>query len=149
MALNRDFVGRTYPASAPYEVSRVKIKEFAAAIGDTNPIYRDREAARAAGHPDVVAPPTFPIVFALQSGGEALMDPGLGLNLAMVVHGEQRFEYTRPVYAGDELVTSATITDIRSAGRNELLTVRSDVTTVAGEPVCTTYNTIVERGGAA
>ncbi|MBB6350054.1 MaoC family dehydratase N-terminal domain-containing protein [Nonomuraea muscovyensis] len=149
MALNRDFVGRTYPASAPYEVSRVKIKEFAAAIGDTNPIYRDREAARAAGHPDVVAPPTFPIVFSLQSGGEALMDPGLGLNLAMVVHGEQRFEYTRPVYAGDELVTSATITDIRSAGRNELLTVRSDVTTVAGEPVCTTYNTIVERGGAA
>lgn len=149
MALNRDFVGRSFPPSAPYEVSRVKIREFAAAIGDANPIYRDREAARAAGHPDVVAPPTFPIVFSLQSGGEALMDPGLGLNLAMVVHGEQRFEYVRPIHAGDELVTTATITDIRSAGRNELLTVRSDVTTVAGEPVCTTYNTIVERGGAA
>ncbi|MER7500997.1 MaoC family dehydratase N-terminal domain-containing protein [Nonomuraea pusilla] len=149
MALNRDFVGRSFPPSAPYEVSRVKIREFAAAIGDANPIYRDREAARAAGHPDVVAPPTFPIVFSLQSGGEALMDPDLGLNLAMVVHGEQRFEYVRPIHAGDELVTRATITDIRSAGRNELLTVRSDVTTVAGEPVCTTYNTIVERGGAA
>jgi len=149
MALNRDFVGRTYTSKSSYEVSRVKIKEFAAAIGDGNPIYRDRDAAQAAGHPDVVAPPTFPIVFSLQSGGEALADPDLGLNLAMVVHGEQRFEYVRPIYAGDELVTSSTITDIRSAGRNELLTVRSDITTVDGEPVCTTYNTIVERGGAA
>ncbi|MFD1544632.1 MaoC family dehydratase N-terminal domain-containing protein [Nonomuraea guangzhouensis] len=149
MALNRDFVGRTYTSKASYEVSRVKIREFAAAIGDGNPIYRDRDAAQAAGHPDVVAPPTFPIVFSLQSGGEALADPDLGLNLAMVVHGEQRFEYVRPIYAGDELVTSSTITDIRSAGRNELLTVRSDITTVDGEPVCTTYNTIVERGGAA
>lgn len=149
MALNRDFVGRTYPSSAPYEVSRVKIREFATAIGDGNPIYRDKEAAQAAGHPDVPAPPTFPIVFSLQSGGEALTDPELGLNIAMVVHGEQRFEYTRPIYAGDELITTATITDIRSAGRNELMTVRSDITTVTGEPVCTTYNTIVERGGAA
>ncbi|WP_433513141.1 MaoC family dehydratase N-terminal domain-containing protein [Nonomuraea sp. CA-143628] len=149
MALNRDFVGRTYASKSSYEVSRVKIREFAAAIGDGNPIYRDRDAAQAAGHPDVVAPPTFPIVFSLQSGGEALADPDLGLNLAMVVHGEQRFEYVRPIYAGDELVTSSTITDIRSAGRNELLTVRSDISTVSGEPVCTTYNTIVERGGAA
>ncbi|MEV0196058.1 MaoC family dehydratase N-terminal domain-containing protein [Nonomuraea sp. NPDC050691] len=149
MALNRDFVGRTYASSAPYEVSRVKIREFAAAIGDANPIYRDREAAREAGHPDVVAPPTFPIVFSLQGGSEALVDPDLGLNIAMVVHGEQRFEYTRPIYAGDELVTSSTITDIRSAGRNELMTIRSEVATVSGEPVCTTYNTIVERGGAA
>jgi acyl dehydratase len=149
MALNRDFVGRSYPPSAPYEVSRVKIREFATAIGDNNPLYRDREAAQAAGYPDVIAPPTFPIVFSLQSGGEALADPGLGLNFAMVVHGEQRFEYVRPVVAGDELVTTATITDIRTAGSNELLTVRSDVTTVEGEPVCVTYNTIVERGGAA
>ncbi|MGI5284547.1 MaoC family dehydratase N-terminal domain-containing protein [Nonomuraea polychroma] len=148
MALNRDFVGRTYPPSAPYEVSRVKIREFAAAIGDANPIYRDTEAAQAAGYPDVIAPPTFPIVFSLQSGGEALADPDLGLNFAMVVHGEQRFEYVRPVYAGDQLVSTATITDIRTAGRNELLTVRSEVTTVGGEPVCVTYNTIVERGGA-
>jgi acyl dehydratase len=149
MALNRDFVGRTFASGAPYEVCRVKIREFAAAIGDGNPVYRDKEAAQAAGHPDVIAPPTFPIVFSLQSGGEALVDPELGLNLAMVVHGEQRFEYIRPIYAGDQLVTRSTITDIRSAGRNELLTVRSDVFTVEGEAVCVTYNTIVERGGAA
>ncbi|GLW09587.1 UPF0336 protein [Microtetraspora sp. NBRC 13810] len=149
MALNRDFVGRTYQTSSSYEVSRVKIREFAAAIGDNNPIYRDREAAHAAGHPDVIAPPTFPIVFTLAGAGEALADPELGLNFAMVVHGEQRFEYARPVRAGDELLCTSTITDIRSIGRNEVLTVKSDVTTLDGEHVCTTYNTIVERGGAA
>ncbi|MEV6985308.1 MaoC family dehydratase N-terminal domain-containing protein [Sphaerisporangium sp. NPDC051017] len=148
MALNRDFVGRTYPASTSYEVSRVKIKEFAAAIGDHNPIYRDPEAARAAGHPDVVAPPTFPIVFTLAGAGEALADPDLGLDFAMVVHGEQRFEYVRPIHAGDELLCESTISEIRSLGRNELLTVTSQVTTVQGEPVCTTYNTLIERGGA-
>ncbi|MEW9530450.1 MaoC family dehydratase N-terminal domain-containing protein [Microbispora sp. NPDC049125] len=149
MALNRDFVGRTYEASASYEVSRVKIREFAAAIGDQNPIYHDREAAIAAGHPDVVAPPTFPIVFSLGNTGGALADPELGLDYSMVVHGEQRFEYQRPIYAGDELICTSTITEIRGVGRNEFLTLRSDITTVSGEPVCRTYNTIVERGGAA
>nr|PZN44299.1 MAG: hypothetical protein DIU60_11300 [Actinomycetota bacterium] len=149
MALNRDFIGRSYPAPEPYEVSRVKIKEFALAIGDENPIYLNREAARAAGHPDVVAPPTFPIVFTLTGASEALADPEFGLNFAMVVHGEQRFEYRRPIYAGDVLNHTSTIMDIRSVGRNEFVTVRSDVTTLDGELVCTTYNTIVERGGAA
>lgn len=147
MALNRDFVGRASTPSAPYEVSRIKIKEFATAIGDDNPIYRDREAAQAAGHPDVIAPPTFPIVFSLGKG-DFLTDPELGLNFAMVVHGEQRFEYRRPIHAGDELVSVTTVTDIRSVGRNELITVKSDVSTVDGELVCTSYNTIVERGGA-
>jgi acyl dehydratase len=67
----------------------------------------------------------------------------------MVVHGEQRFEYRRPIYAGDELLCTSTITEIRSVGRNEFLTLKSDVTTAEGELVCTTYNIIVERGGAA
>jgi acyl dehydratase len=149
MALNRDFIGRSYPSAAPYEVSRVKIREFAAAIGDDNPIYLDREAAKAAGHPDVVAPPTFPIVFTLTGASEVLSDPDFGLNFAMVVHGEQRFEYRRPIYAGDELWHTSMISEIRSVGRNEFLTVKSEVTAADGELVCTTYNTIVERGGAA
>jgi acyl dehydratase len=147
MALNRDFVGRASAPSSPYEVSRVKIKEFATAIGDNNPIYRDKEAAQAAGHPDVIAPPTFPIVLS-QDAGSLLTDPDLGLNFAMVVHGEQRFEYRRPIHAGDVLVGVTTVTDIRSVGRNEFITVKSDVSTVEGELVCTAYNTIVERGGA-
>ncbi|MFC4913697.1 MaoC family dehydratase N-terminal domain-containing protein [Actinomadura gamaensis] len=144
MAINRDFIGRTFPPSEPYEVSRVKIREFADAIGDPNPVYRDPEAARAAGHPDVIAPPTFPIVVSL--GGSALADPGLGINFAMVVHGEQRFEYVRPVRAGDVVTCTSTITEIRAIGNNEKVDIVTDVTTTEGELVCKSYNTIVERG---
>jgi len=144
MPLNRDFIGRSYPPSEPYEVSRVKIREFADAIGDPNPIYRDQEAAKAAGHPDVIAPPTFPIVFSL--GNPGLADPELGLNYAMVVHGEQRFEYTRPVRAGDVVTTTSTITEIATVGRNEKMVVETEIKTVDGELVCKTYNTIIERG---
>lgn len=144
MALNTDFIGRTFPPTRPYEVSRVKIREFADAIGDGNPIYRDPEAAKAAGHADVVAPPTFPIAFSL--GGDFLADPELGLNYAMVVHGEQRFEYTRPIIAGDVVSGQATIADIRKAGRNQLIKIVTEIRDASGELVVTTYNTIVERG---
>ncbi|RFS86123.1 MaoC family dehydratase [Actinomadura spongiicola] len=144
MALNRDYIGRTFPPSEPYEVSRVKIREFADAIGDDNPIYRDQEAAKAAGHPDVIAPPTFPIVVSLLS--PALEDPGLGLNFSMVVHGEQRFEYTRPLRAGDVITCVTTITEIKSLAGNEKMSVETDIKTVEGEPVCKTHNVIVERG---
>jgi acyl dehydratase len=146
MAVNREFVGRTFPPTEPYEVSRVKIAEFASAIGDTNPIYRDRSAAQAAGHPDVIAPPTFAIVISMAGSGAALADPGLGLNYAMVVHGEQRFSYTRPIAAGDVLTAQVTLTDIRDVGRNVMLTSSTELRTVSGELVCTAVSTLVERG---
>jgi acyl dehydratase len=147
MAINRDYVGKTFPASEPYEVSRVKIAEFAAAIGDPNPVYRDREAARAAGHRDVIAPPTFPIVITMAASGVAVADPGLGLNYAMVVHGEQRFEYARPLMAGDIVTAQPTITEIRDVGRNVMLTTSTQIRTTAGELVCTAVTTLVERAG--
>jgi acyl dehydratase len=146
MAINRQYVGRVFPASEPYEVSRVKIAEFATAIGDPNPVYRDRAAAQAAGHADVIAPPTFAIVISMAGSGTALADPGLGLNYAMVVHGEQRFTYVRPLTAGDVVTAQVTLTDIRDAGRNVMLTTSTDIMTVAGELVCTAFSTIVERG---
>jgi acyl dehydratase len=149
MAINRDFVGRTFPASAPYEVSRVKIKDFANAIGDNNPAYLDADAAKALGHPDVIAPPTFAIVISFTMGAQLVFDPGLGLNYALVVHGEQSFSYTRPISAGDVLVGMPTITGIRDAGRNELLTWEAVITTLDGEHVCTAVNTLVSRGTAA
>jgi acyl dehydratase len=148
MAINRDYIGKTFPPSAPYEVSRVKIAEFAEAIGDRNPLYRDRAAARQAGFPDVIAPPTFPIVITMASSGQALADPGLNLNYAMVVHGEQRFEYARPLVAGDEVTAQVTIADIKDAGRNSMMTTTTTITTVGGEHVCTAHSTLVERGGA-
>jgi acyl dehydratase len=146
MAINRAYVGRVFPASEPYEVTRVKIAEFASAIGDPNPLYRDRAVAQAMGHPDVIAPPTFPIVITMASSGAALGDPNLGVNYAMVVHGEQRFSYTRPLTAGDVVTAQVTITDIREVGRNTMLTTSTDIATAAGELVCTAVSTIVERG---
>jgi acyl dehydratase len=147
MAINRDYVGRTFPASEPYEICRVKVADFASAIGDPNPLYRDPAAAQAAGHSDVIAPPTFAIVVSMASSGAAIADPALGLNYAMVVHGEQRFEYSRPLVAGDVVTAQATITDIRDAGRNVMLTTSTEIRTVQGEHVCTAVSTLVERGG--
>ena len=146
MPLNRDYLGHSYPASEPYEVSRVKIAEFADAIGDPNPLFRDQAAAQAAGHRDVIAPPTFAIVISTASAARAVADPGLGLNYAMVVHGEQRFEYSRPLRAGDVVTAESTIESIRDVGRNVLMTTRTEVRTVGGEHVCTAFSTLVERG---
>ncbi|MGD0375023.1 MAG: MaoC family dehydratase N-terminal domain-containing protein [Streptosporangiaceae bacterium] len=148
MAINRDYLGRTFAPAEPYEVSRVKIAEFADAIGDPNPVYRDRAAAQAAGHPDVVAPPTFAIVISMASSSKAVLDPGLGVNYAMVVHGEQRFEYSRQIQAGDLLTAQVTISEIKEAGRNVMLTTQTDIRTAAGEHVCTAHSTLVERAGA-
>jgi acyl dehydratase len=146
MPANQDFVGRTFPATKPYEVSRVKIAEFADAIGDPNPVYRDQDAAVAAGYPDVIAPPTFPIVVTMASSGSAVADPDLGINYAMVVHGEQRFEYTRPLRAGDVVTAQSTIESIREVGRNVMMTTRTELRTVGGEHVVTAFSTLVERG---
>jgi acyl dehydratase len=150
MPLNRDFIGRSYPSTGVYEVGREKIRDFAIAIGDRNPIYLDTAAAQAAGHPDVIAPPTFLTVLGFRFAGDGPMaDPSLGLNYALVVHGEQRFVAHRPVRAGDRLVSKNVVDDIRDAGRNEMILMRTDVSTEDGEPVATLHSTIVSRGTAA
>jgi len=148
VAVNKDYAGRSFPATEPYEVSRSKIAEFADAIGDPNPVYRDRDAAAAAGYPDVIAPPTFPIVVTMAASGQAIADPGLGINYALVVHGEQRFSYARPLRAGDVVTAQSTIETIKTLGRNVVMTTRTEVRTVTGEQVCTAYSTLVERGMA-
>jgi acyl dehydratase len=148
MALDPGLVGRSYPPSAVYEVGRAKIAEFAAAIGETDPVYRDAEAARAAGHPDVIAPPTFAIVVSLQAATSVLDDPDVALDYSRVVHGEQRFTHHRPIRAGDRLVATTTIDAVRSVGGNDLLTTRVDLATEDGEPVSTATSMLVARGGA-
>ena len=148
MGINKDYVGRTFPATAPYEVSRVKVAEFADAIGDANPVFHDLAAAQAAGYPDVIAPPTFAVVVAMASSRTAVGDPGLGLNYAMVVHGEQRFAYSRPLHAGDVVTAQSTISAIREVGSITMLTTETQIRTVDGEHVCTGFSTLVERGAA-
>lgn len=149
MALDQSFVGRVYPPTEPYEVGREKIREFADAIGDPNPVYRDREAARALGHPDVIAPPTFAVLMSMRAGARVSADPGLGLDYSKVVHGEQSFSYTRPIRAGDVLQVVSSVESIRAVAGNDILTTRAEVSTVDGEPVVTALSTLVARGTAA
>jgi acyl dehydratase len=147
--LNRDFIGRTYSSSPPFEIGRELIRHFAAAIGDTSPLCTDVDAARAAGHRDLVAPPTFLTTLTFRRPSGPVGDPDLGLDYSRVVHGEQRFELHRPVYAGDAVVSSSTVTEIRDVGRNEMMTVVSEISTVEGERVATATNTLISRGTAA
>src|SRR5215831_4963285 len=126
MAINRAYLGKSFPPGAPYEVSRVKLAEFADAIGDPSPLYRDREAAQRAGYPDVIAPPTFPIVITMASTARVLGNPDLNVNYAMVVHGEQRFEYSRPLVAGDVVRAQSTISSIRGAGSLSMMTTTTE-----------------------
>ena len=148
MALDPALVGRGYPPSAVYEVGRQKIAEFADAIGAADPVHRDADAAHAAGHPDVIAPPTFAITLTLSAAGVVVEDPDVALDYSRVVHGEQRFTHHRPIRAGDRLVATPTIEAVRSVGGNDLLTTRVDVATEDGEPVCSATSMLVARGTA-
>ncbi len=146
MALNPQFIGRTYPAGPSYVVGREKIREFARAIGDNNPAYHDLLAAKALGYSDVIAPPTFAIVVSLEAANAALFDPELGLDYSRVVHGEQTFTYTRPICAGDELIVTTVIENIRSMAGNDMITTKGIITTVDGEPVAIASSMLVSRG---
>ena len=148
MALKMARIGHRYPDTEPYEVSATKIREFADAIGDPSPLYRDRNAAQDAGHRDLPAPPTLAVIIAQPATRQASGDPEVGIDYTRVVHGEQRFVHHRPLFAGDVVTASVEILDIRSAGENWLLTTRTELRRVDdGELVCTSTSTLVERGG--
>ncbi len=148
MALDQSYIGRVYPPSRPYEVSREKIREFAEAIGDDTPAYRDPQAAATLGYADVIAPPTFLIVLASRVAAQVVFDPDLGLDYSRVVHGEQRFVHLRPARAGDRLVGVLTVDNIRVAAGNDIISSRVELATEAGEPVATAYSTLVARAPA-
>ena len=146
MALNPEYVGRIYGPGEPYEVSRVKIADFADAIGEPSALCRDREAAVKAGYPDVIAPPTFAVIIDQLSIRAVVTDPGLGLDYSMVVHGEQSFSYARPLHAGDVVVATTTIEAIRTVGALSMLLTSTSIDTVDGEHICTAKSNLVERG---
>ncbi|MFF7335910.1 MaoC family dehydratase N-terminal domain-containing protein [Streptomyces sp. NPDC008163] len=145
MALDQSFVGRTYPPTAPYEVGREKIREFAEAVGDAHPAYTDPEAAEALGHADVIAPPTFVFSITFKAAGQVIEDPQLGLDYSRVVHGDQKFVYVRPVRAGDRLSVVSTIEAVKSMAGNDILDVRGDVHDESGELVVTAWTKLVAR----
>lgn len=146
MPVNPAIEGRAYPPTAPYLVGREKVREFARAVFATHATHFDPEAARAAGYADVVAPATFPIVVTAATLEQLLTDEEAGVDFARVVHGDQRFSYSRPIVAGDELVATMTITSVKSIGGHSMVTSESALTDSAGAHVVTATSTLVVRG---
>ncbi|THG30981.1 FAS1-like dehydratase domain-containing protein [Naasia lichenicola] len=148
MTVNPAIQGRVYPPTAPYLVGREKVREFAAAVGATDPASTSPAAAQALGFADVVAPPTFSVVIQERTLAQLLADEDAGIDFSRVVHGEQRFSFSRPIVAGDELTATMTITSVKSLGGNSMLTASSAMTDSAGEHVVTAVSTLVVRGDA-
>ena len=144
--MNPELVGRSFPPTPPYLVGREKVREFAAAVLATDPISFDVAAARAAGHADIVAPPTFPVVVQQLTLDQLLADPEAGIDFSRVVHGDQRFTFTRPVVAGDELTATLTVTAVKSLGAHSMVTAETVIVDEAGEHVVTSVSTLVVRG---
>lgn len=111
MGVNSAVIGKRYPADS-YAVGREKIREYACAVGETLALYHDVDAARAAGHADLVAPPMFAAVYAGRAIAPCLFDPELGIDFAMLVHGCQDFRWEALVLAGDEISTVVVVKDV-------------------------------------
>ena len=143
MAPKTDAVGKTYPPTS-YAVGREKVREFAAAVGEENPLHHDPAAAREAGYADVVAPPMFAVVFGGRAMAPALFDPEVGLDFARMVHGGQEFVWGPPVVAGDEIATEVEVKDVAERGGLQFYVFESRSTNQDGETVCTgTWTNIV------
>ena len=145
MPLNTQAIGKTYEPFV-YAVGREKIREYAAAVGETNPLYFDVDAARAAGYADVVAPPMFAVVYAGRAIAPAIFDPDVGLNFAMMVHGGQEFRWGPLVVAGDEITTTTEVQDIADRGGMGFYVFESVSKNERGETVCTGTWTNIVRG---
>jgi acyl dehydratase len=145
MPVNTDAIGKQYEPVL-YAVGREKVREFASAVGETNPLHFDVEAARAAGYGDVVAPPMFAVVYAGRAVGPAIFDPDLGINFAMMVHGGQEFRWGPIVVAGDEITTTTTVKDVAERGGMGFYIFESVSENQRGETVCTGLWTNIVRG---
>ena len=135
MPISPEHVGRSYPATKPYRVSRAKIAEFATALGDQNPAYFDEDSP--------IAPPTFAAVIAAQAWGSMFDDPDLGLALRRTRHADKRFDIVRPLREGDDVVATLTIERVRSRGGTDMVTIGVGLATVEGEPLGTATSQLI------
>ena len=135
MAVNTDVIGRSYPPMT-YVVGREKIREYARAVGDTDPLHLDVEAAFAAGYPDIVAPPMFAVVYALPAVAAGMFDPEVGIEFSRLVHAGQDFSWGELVIAGDEITTTVTVKDVSERGGNGFFVFESVSVNGDGETVC-------------
>lgn len=144
--MNPELQGREFPPTAPYLVGREKVREFAKAVFSTSDLNFDPAAAKAAGYTDVVAPPTFAVVVQESTLAQLLAAPDAGIDFSRVVHGDQRFTYTRPIVAGDELTARLTVSSVKSLGAHSMVTAESSITDASGDHVVTAISTLVVRG---
>jgi acyl dehydratase len=147
MALNQQLKGKEY-REVEFVVERGRVVQFAEAIGEDAALFRQPEAAKAAGYDEQLAPPTFVTVMQIMTSGQVVLDQELGLNYALVVHGEQEYEWHRPVKVGDELRATPRIADIYSRGPNEFLVIEADIKDETGETVVVGRSTLLSRGTA-
>ena len=141
--MNSELVGREFPPTAPYLVGREKVREFARAVFADAPQHTDVIAARAAGFADVVAPPTFAMVVQDHTLQQLLAEPDSGIVLARTIHAEQRFTYSRPIVAGDELTAELKVTGIRMMAGNALITSDAEITDAEGSHVVTATSVLL------
>jgi acyl dehydratase len=146
MAVSTAAVGKRF-APVVYAVGREKVREYALAVGETDPLHLDPEAARAAGFRDVVAPPMFAVVYSAPAMGPAIFDPDVGLDFARMVHGGQEFRWGPLVVAGDEITTTVAVKDISERAGNAFYVFESVSTNQDGETVCVGTWTNIVRGG--
>jgi acyl dehydratase len=145
MPVKTEAIGKSYEP-VTYAVGREKIREYAAAVGETNPLHHDLEAARAAGYEDLVAPPMFAVVYAGRAVFPGVFDPEVGINFAMMVHGSQEFVWGPVVVAGDEITTTASVNNVTERGGMGFYVFESVSNNQRGETVCTGTWTNIVRG---
>jgi acyl dehydratase len=146
MPVNPELVGRAFAPTPPYLVGREKVREFARAVLATDPQHSDVAAAAALGYPDVVAPPTFAMVVQDLTVQQLLAEPDSGSVLERAIHAEQRFRYSRPIVAGDELVAQLRVTGVRAIGKGAMVTSEAEITDAAGAHVVTTTSVLLIGG---
>ena len=145
MPISAAAVGKSYPATT-YAVGREKVREFALATYETNPLHLDHEAARKAGYDDVVAPPMFCVVYSSPAMGPAIFDPEVGIDFALMVHGGQQFEWGPLVVAGDEIRTEVAVESIEERDGKGFFVFRSTSRNQRDEIVCVGTWTNIVRG---
>ena len=146
MPVSTEAVGKRFPPVV-YAVGREKVKEYAFAVGETDPLHLDVQAARAAGPRDVVAPPMFAVVYSAPAVAPAIFDPEVGLDFARMVHGGQEFRWGPLVVAGDEITTEASVKEISERAGNGFYVFETRSTNQDGDTVCVGTWTNIVRGG--
>ncbi|WP_144792502.1 MaoC family dehydratase N-terminal domain-containing protein [Microbacterium paludicola] len=143
MSVNSELIGREFPPTPPYLVGREKVREFARAVFADAPLHTDVDAARALGYADVVAPPTFAMVVQDLTLQQLLSEPDSGIELSRTIHAEQRFSYSKPIVAGDELTGRLKVTGIRMMAGNAMITSEAEITDADGAHVVTATSVLL------